>query len=315
MKWCLLKEEFVFPSTVEFPSCHASTLAETQDHKLVVAWFGGTAESASDVKIYASIGGIGGWSTPKAIADGIRKGKHFACYNPVLFQYPDGPLMLFYKFGTGPQNWWGSMASSADGGKSWQTPSDLPPPFLGPIKNKPILLPNGSLLCPSSNEVGGWTVHFEQTYDFGKTWTTTSAVTDINEVAAIQPAILTIGARHLKAIARTKQGKLLAIDSFDGGNSWNKGKFLDLPNPNSGIDAVTLRDGRHILVYNDSKSERSPLVAAISSDGELWTKLVTLESGPGEFSYPAVIQTQDGLIHITYTWKRRRIKHAVLELK
>jgi len=88
--------------------------------------------------------------------------------------------------------------------------------------------------------------------------------------------------------------------------------LIDLPNPNSGTDAVTLRDGRHLLVYNHTTHDRHPLNIAISPEGTTWTPSVTLENEEGEFSYPAVIQGEDGRIHITYTWNRRRIKHAVL---
>ena len=81
--------------------------------------------------------------------------------------------------------------------------------------------------------------------------------------------------------------------------------LTDLPNPNSGIDAVTLADGRQQLVYNHSDRDRSPLNFAVSSDGDKWQAAILLEDEPlAEFSYPAVIQTGDGLVHCTYTWKR-----------
>jgi len=85
-----------------------------------------------------------------------------------------------------------------------------------------------------------------------------------------------------------------------------------LQNPNSGIDAAMLRDGRALLVYNDTSRGRSPLNVAVSADGREWKNVVTLESQPGEYSYPAIIQTSDGLVHITYTWKRERVRHVVL---
>ena len=91
-------------------------------------------------------------------------------------------------------------------------------------------------------------------------------------------------------------------------------KATALPNPSAGVDGVTLKDGRHLLVYNHTPRGRTPLNVAISTDGKEWQALVTLESEPGEYSYPAMIQTRDGLVHITYTWKRKRIKHAVLDL-
>jgi predicted neuraminidase len=67
------------------------------------------------------------------------------------------------------------------------------------------------------------------------------------------------------------------------------------------------------LVYNHTTKGRSPLNVAVSSDGKKWTMVVDLEDQPGEYSYPAVIQTADGKVHVTYTWKRLRIRHAVLD--
>ena len=90
-------------------------------------------------------------------------------------------------------------------------------------------------------------------------------------------------------------------------------RLSGLPNPNSGIDAATLADGRHVVVYNHTTRGRSPLNVAVSSDGREWKAALTLEDQPGEYSYPAVIQTPDGLVHITYTWKRQRIRHVVVD--
>ena len=89
--------------------------------------------------------------------------------------------------------------------------------------------------------------------------------------------------------------------------------MTSLPNPNSGIDAVTLRDGRHLIVYNHATEGRTPLNVAVSRDGRRWDPVVVLERDPGEYSYPAVIQSGDGRVHITYTWKRQRIKHVAID--
>jgi predicted neuraminidase len=91
--------------------------------------------------------------------------------------------------------------------------------------------------------------------------------------------------------------------------------LLNLPNPNSGTDAVTLRDGRQLLVYNHNAKPkgRTPLNVAVSNDGKTWKAALVLESEPGEYSYPAVIQTHDGKVHFAYTWQRRRIKHVVID--
>jgi predicted neuraminidase len=118
----------------------------------------------------------------------------------------------------------------------------------------------------------------------------------------------------LLALGRTRQNKrIFRVESLDGGRSWGAMTLTDLPNPNSGTDAVTLADGRHLLIYNHCETGRSPLNIAVSRDGKTWTPAVTLETEPGEFSYPAIIQAADGTVHVTYTWKRKKIAHAVID--
>jgi predicted neuraminidase len=85
---------------------------------------------------------------------------------------------------------------------------------------------------------------------------------------------------------------------------------------------VTLADGRQLIVYNhaghrpqEAKGNRWPLDVAVSDDGMVWRRVLTLESEPrtSGYAYPAVIQTVDGKVHITYTWGRTMIKHVVLD--
>ena len=271
----IVKSEFIFESA-PFASCHASTIVEATGGQLVAAWFGGTAESAADVVIYTSRYVAGKWTEPARTADGIVGNRSFACYNPVLFQPKTGPLLLFYKYGTGPQAWHGRLCTSRDQGKSWSAPHDLPEGIYGPIKNKPIELADGTILCPSSTEDHGWRVRFESTRDFGQTWSTTEFVNDGKEIGAIQPSILPLGGSNLRAIGRTQQGKLFATDSTDNGATWHPMQLLDVPNPNSGTDAIRLRDGRYLLVYNHSASARTPLNVAISIDAHAWKPILTL---------------------------------------
>ena len=240
----IVKSEFIF-TNAPFPSCHASTIAETKDG-LVAAWFGGTRERNPDVGIWLSHNRGGQWTAPVEVADGVvSPTNRYPCWNPVLFQPRKGPLMLFYKVGPGPAAWWGMMMTSEDGGKTWTKPHRLPDGILGPIKNKPVQLPDGDILAPSSTEgQGGWRVHFERSSDLGKTWTATRPVNDGETIAAIQPSILFHEDGRLQAVGRTKQGKIFQIWSDDDGKTWGKMTLTSLPNPNSGIDAVTLRDGR-----------------------------------------------------------------------
>jgi len=176
-----------------------------------------------------------------------------------------------------------------------------------------VQLDNGDLLCPSSSEHDGWRVHFEISPDLGHRWSSTGPVNDGKEFGAIQPSILFHERGRLQALGRTRQGRIFQIWSEDNGKTWGKMTATSLPNPNAGTDAVTLRDGRHLLVYNHTRKGRTPLNVAVSTDGREWQAALALENAPGEYSYPAVIQTAGGHVHVTYTWKRQRIKHAVLD--
>jgi len=307
--------------TAPFPSCHASTLAETPEG-IVAAWFGGTHEKHKDVGIWLSRLEGGRWTAPVEVADGVQDPTlRYPTWNPVLFQMPGKELLLFYKVGPSPSEWWGMLKRSTDGGRSWSAAERLPDGILGPIKNKPVLLADGTLLCPTSSEHEGWRVHFEMTTDAGRTWTRTSAINDGRAFGAIQPSILFTRDGRLQVLCRSQNGVVLQAFSSDKGRTWTPLERTPLPNPNSGTDAVTLRDGRQLLVYNHVTKRsrqwggsRSPLNIAVSDDGRSWTSFHVLEDEPRmEFSYPAVIQASDGRIHVTYTWKRQRIKYVVLD--
>jgi len=308
----LVSAELVFQKA-PFAQCHASTIAEANDG-LVAGWFGGTREGAPDVGIWLSRHDGKTWSAPVEVAGGIQEdGKPYPCWNPVLFQPKDGPLLLFYKVGPNPMDWWGMLTTSQDGGRTWTKPRKLPKDILGPIKNKPVPLPDGTILCGSSTERPGWRVHVERTADLGKTWTRTDPLNTIEEFGAIQPTILIYPSGKMQLLCRSKQKRIVECWSDDGGKTWGKMAATVLPNPNSGIDGVSLKDGRALLVYNHTEVGRSPLNVVMSKDGRTWQAALVLEDAPGEYSYPAVIQTSDGKVHVTYTWKRQRIKHVVLD--
>lgn len=269
-----------------------------------------------------------------------------ACWNPVLFQMPDGELWLFFKIGWVMNDWTGWVVKSKDGGKSWSEKEPLPEGFLGPIKNKPVVVGN-RLICPSSTEnEGGWKFHFEildlstgkwkyvgpierelrpLTIDMnpdGSLITGDTIEHKLNPIYCIQPSILKLSDGRLQAIGRTKNGKLASTYSSDNGDSWTKVTLIDVPNNQSGTDAVTLRDGRHVLIYNDfatipgtPKGPRNPLSIAVSNDGLKWKHMITLEDSPiGDYSYPAIIQAKDGTLHCVYTWRRFRIVHKQIKI-
>ncbi|MCP4888327.1 MAG: exo-alpha-sialidase [Planctomycetaceae bacterium] len=312
------------------PQCHASTIAETESG-MVAAWFAGTHEKNPDVGIRVARHDGDRWLPSAEVANGIQTdGTRYPCWNPVLFQPSTGPLMLFYKVGPSPSQWWGMLMTSADDGVTWSSARKLGtdpklgqknPHLAGPVKNKPIELRQGEILCPSSTEHRGWRVHFELTRDGGKTWEVVGPINDASKYDAIQPSVLTYGKGRMQILCRTKQQVVASSWSEDGGQTWSGLGETGLPNPNAGTDAVTLRGGRQLLVYNHTKrggdfpAGREMLNVAISKDGKAWEPILTLEKKDGsEFSYPAVIQASDGKVHITYTYLRRGVKHVVLDL-
>jgi predicted neuraminidase len=310
--------EFLY-DTAPFPSAHASTIVETADG-LVAAWFGGTREGAADVGIWSSRQVKGAWSAPVEVANGLQPdGTRHPCWNPVLFRNADNSIRLFYKVGPSPQRWWGMSRSSADNGRTWSAAERLPDGVLGPIKNKPVRLSDGTIISPSSTETpeqpSVWRVHFERSSDNGRTWTIVRpAVADgAPEMQSIQPSILLHRGGRLQALGRTRSQRVFETWSDDGGRTWSAIALTELPNPSAGTDAVTLRDGRHLLVYNHTPKGRTPLSVATSTDGKAWDAALVLEREPGEYSYPAVIQTSDGLVHVTYTWRRQRIRHVTID--
>jgi predicted neuraminidase len=335
---------------------HASTLVELKNGDILAAWFGGTKEGAPDVKIYGARLHAGAWSAPFELA----RAEAVACWNPVLFHTKDGRLWLYYKFGTRPSTWTGVRKVSTDEGLTWSAAEPLPEGILGPIKDKPLVLPDGTIVSGSSVENGKWNVWIERSTDNGAHWTKSGPITvpdsaDIPDpaflaatarvepantdskadsktsptphtklyppaketVGLIQPAVVAIDARHLRFYARShsRSAKIAVSDSFDSGKTWSQARFIALPNPNSGIDAVRLRDGRTVLIFNNSSNARTPLNLAVSRDGEHFKVFKTLEDGPVQYSYPATVRAANGDLMMTYSWRRETIKFVRVPLR
>ena len=311
---------------------------------------------------YAELAGITAESTPasegpvrrgSASANQRRK----ACWNPVITEMPNGELWLFFKVGLKVTDWTGWLCKSKDGGRTWSDKEPLPKGFLGPVKNKPEII-DGRLLCPSSTEDNGWKFHME-IYDIAKKeWkyvgpvkaelamrtenmkagsaSVTAAKEDIeapdaggvatkdgrHPIDCIQPSILKLKDGRLQVLMRTRNGKIGTSFSSDNGDTWSNVTLLDVPNNQSGTDAVTLKDGRHVLIYNNfgtlagtKKGVRTPLSIAISSDGSHWHHALTLEDSPiSQYSYPSIIQGKDGKMHAVYTWRRLRVAYKEIDL-
>ncbi len=321
----IVKQEFIFENP-PFKECHASTILEVSPGKLLASWFGGDHESHKNVEIWTSVWEKGKWSKPVSVADGVTPQERYPTWNPVLFKSKSGKVFLFYKVGPSPSDWWGMVKTSSDNGKTWSSAVRLPEGILGPIKNKPEQLADGTIISPSSTEtnrkktgVDSWKAHVEISKDDGKTWKLVQ-VDPGTPFNVIQPSVLKYPGNRLQILCRSKDDAIVESWSTDGGNTWSKMAKINLLNPNSGTDAVTLRDGRQVLIYNPTvrgkqwDNGRQKLNVAVSVDGKDWKDIAILEDEKkGEFSYPAVIQAADGKVHITYTYNRTNVRHVVLQ--
>jgi predicted neuraminidase len=333
--------EPIFASNPIAPSCHAATIVEATPGVFLAAWFAGTYEGHPDVSIWLARAEGGVWTVPRKVADE----PNVSHYNPLLFRHGVDTLWLFYKIGVSVPTWTGMYRQSSDDGRSWSPPVMLPAGLIGPAKNKPITLSNGDILCGTSHETwGSWACWVEASGDGGRGWTkhgpivapgvgqyqggretVVSAVWD--EAAGqlvlpkhfsgvIQPTLWEFAPGRVKMLMRSTQrvGCVCASTSDDYGRTWSPVARTSIPNPNSGLDAVRLRDGRIVLVCNPVRDGRTPLAVLVSDDnGATWPRRVDLETAPGEYSYPSVIQADDGRVHVVATHQRVRIFHYVLE--
>ncbi len=306
---------FVFEDDRPFKSCHASTIVQTESGDILAAWFAGTGEKNPDVAIYIARYSNGKWGP----LDTKVKVNETAHWNPVFFRDPRSGIHLFFKVGPEIPHWQTYWVTSTDDGKTWSEATELVPGDKGgrgPVKNKPILLQDGTWLAGASTELDGWKPFGDRSEDFGKTWTRSDDIEIDRKVirgkGAIQPTLWEYEKNKVRGFFRTTGKVIGRSDSNDGGKTWSPLKPSGLPNNNSGVDVLQLEDGRLILVYNPvdrNWGSRSPLNLAVSHDnGETWKDFASLESEKGkEFSYPAIIKTNDG-IAISYTWKRKRVR-------
>jgi predicted neuraminidase len=327
------RPEHVFGDQRPFAQCHASTLVEVLGGGILVAWFGGTREAHRDVGIWAahrkappkssSDGSAPGenWSNPRLIA----KTSDEAHWNPVLFALtPDGSdVVLHFKVGARIRDWETWSQHSTDGGQTWTAARPLVAGDRGgrgAVRNKPIRLASGHWLAGASLERWKrWDAFIDRSPNGLDGWIATKEIqidrSRFSGKGLIQPSLWESAPGHAHALFRTTDGRVYRSDSNDDGESWTRAYPIDLPNNNSGLDVVRLRSGLLALACNPVEgnwADRTPLSVVFSRDnGFEWSDQIDLETDPGEFSYPAIIEVEDGLA-ISYTWNRRRIAVARL---
>lgn len=323
MKYIDQVKEFIFEDDRPFLSCHASTLELLPNGDILAAWFGGTREKAGDVAIWMSRRINGRWAASIKVADQ----EDIPHWNPVLFRRADGILFLYYKVGTSIAEWVTMVMRSSDDGCTWSSPVPLiegDKGGRGPVKNKPIVLYDGTIAAPASLEPE-WDAFVDLSFDGGETWTRSETVpldrSALGGKGIIQPTLWESEPGIVHMLLRSTEGAIYRSDSTDGGRRWCQAYPTELPNNNSGIDLVKLENGTLALVYNPTRPEpgkikgpRTPLVLRLSVDNGLtWENELLLDEGEKQYSYPAIVA--NGLdLYMTYTWRRERITFQKVSL-
>ena len=310
----LTKKELIF-NNPPFAECHASTIVLLEGDRKICACFGGEKEGKNDVRIWFSRHENGVWSAPESIP-AVADLPH---WNPVLFETEKGEITLFYKVGVSVPQWKTYFCVTRDGGKSWSAPRELAEldgdGGRGPVKNKCLLHSSGAILAPASDERGVWRSFIDR-FD-GERWEKCPIpVSEENgRVHMIQPTLWE-DKDGVHALMRTMSSFIYRSDSKDGGKTWCKAYKTDLPNNNSGIDCIKADDGAICLVCNPipPHNGRSPLSILVSRDGgATFEKALDLEVEKREFSYPAIV-SRDNKLFVTYTYDRKNIAYAEIEL-
>jgi predicted neuraminidase len=322
-----LTVERVFgPEVATGPYKHPACLTELANGDFYLVYYGGQGEYARDTAVYGSRlrKGSSTWTPPTPIArDPFR-----SLGNGVVWQAPDGVVWLFYVVRYG-DTWSTSRIQakiSRDNAETWSDAFMLHDRSGMMVRNRPIVLHDGDYLLPVYHETGGNTevVGADSTSLFLRRdrrtgeWSESGAIRSAK--GNIQPAVVEQSPGHLIAYCRrgggygpTTNGWLVRAESHDGGRTWSAGADSPFPNPNAAVDFLKLASGNLLLVYNDSMTSRTPLVAALSADGDRsYPHRRAIADGPGDFAYPIALQASDGRIHVVYTSDRRRvINHAV----
>lgn len=310
----------LFKKNEHFKSSHASTIVKMSDGRFMSAYFAGTGEGYDDVRIWFSVYENGTWNKPAQVPSEDT----VAHWNPVLINFGDF-VRLYYKVGAEIPYWVTKYTDTYDGGKTWSAPQELVPGDTsggrGPVRNKSVVLTDGTVIAGASTEQGPWRAFFDISVDGGKTWEKTDFIVakGINgkEIGMIQPTIWQDKEGAVHAMFRTDCGRIYRSDSLDGGRTWSEAYSTGLMNNSSGIDCVMTDDGRLWLVHTPvGMKVRNRLILSVSEDnGETWKDVMTLENSinlAAEYSYPAII-AEGNRLYITYTHSRKTINYAFIE--
>lgn len=308
-------------------SAHAATLAELPDGRIAAAWFAGSEEGARDVAIHFSLFDGKQWLPPTPIItreqtqhDTARLVRKLG--NPVLAVDWQGHLHLWF-VSVGYGGWAGSSinhALSTDAGKNWGAVEKL---ITSPFWNVSTLVRTPPLALNNGHSAGWGLPAYHEFAAKRSEWLRLDARGQVRDKVrlpasqrTLQPAVAALDTKRAVALMRDTgpDNRLRISATNDGGRNWDDARATPLPNPNAAVALLRLADGRLLLAYNPQTANRDKLALSLSRDeGATWTapKLVE-DSAGGEFSYPALLQARDGMVHLAYTWQRKTIKHLAL---
>jgi predicted neuraminidase len=324
-----IAEEFIAPS-LKGKVAHASSICELSDGRLAAVWYAGSREGAKDVAIYFAMRGSGermSWTKPRVIVNRDSATKELQRFvkkvgNSIIFADSEDRIWLIYvTISVG--GWSGSSLNvkiSDDGGMTWTQSQRLTlSPFFNVselVRNNPLPMKDGGFGIPIYHECLGkfpemlWirVGNADQRITFKKTRM-------VGGRMFIQPSVVVYDSHSATAFYRNCSDDRVVGMAFtsDIGARWSKPRKLGLPNSDSALNALLLSEGQLLLAFNDSKRTRDNLSLAVSPDGGAnWMRIAEIENNPGEeFSYPYMIRSSDGRIHLVYTWRRKRIKQVV----
>jgi predicted neuraminidase len=318
----MFNARLIYESLKDAPSCHCSSLIELPDHRLFVAFFAGAHEKAKDVAIWTSSFNLtqdfhqGTWSTPRILV----KTPDCSMGSPVWYLDPNNRLYIFFLVMHHgkilPAGW--SVCTiqyrfSEDLGVSWSQNHHLRRWWFWVNRAPIIIAEDNSVIFPMHRELFTLQsfMYINSKADLSGKWKRYGRLK--TQKGCLEPSVTKLKSGQLICALRTKDKYIYFSRSNDHGKTWTKPEPTAFPNPNSQCAIYTLKSGRLILVYNHSFDSRSPLSIVYSDDeGRTWSDRIDIETEPkAEFSYPAILQSLDGNIHITYTYYRKQIKHVV----
>ncbi|MEW4570583.1 sialidase family protein [Tautonia sp. JC769] len=312
------------------PYKHPACMEELANGDLYLVYYGGAGEYATDTAVYGSrlAKGSDAWTFPEVIArDPFR-----SAGNGVVWQDPEGLVWLFYvvRFG---ETWSSSRIQfkvSRDGARTWSDASILATEAGMMVRNRPIVLDDGSYLLPAYFETGEDTesvgpdtcsvfYRFDPVDPFAG-WQELGRIRSAR--GNLQPAPVQLPDGRIVAYCRrggdygpTTDGYIIRAESADRGRTWTEGLNSAFPNPNAAVDFLKLRSGNLLLVYNDSMTRRTPLALALSTDRDAtYPHRRVLADGDRDYGYPIAFQARDGRIHVVFTSDRRSVvNHAIFD--